>query len=222
MDASTRALMNSVAIVLIGSAMTFLAAWFWFRKNAAVAEAKRLADEHALLAKRVVDLESQLSSVKQAVQPISAAFQAILIKELTHFHTPELDELMTRVGPPSTLTAEEETRMEQLLAERATELNGDIDSFERDAAVMLPMVLKRTKREITTVEEQRRVGDPVELAVVTVLVPQEEAKEGSEESLRKIEENTAKTAESLAALNQRATDKLAAATQNKAQERRNE
>lgn len=171
MDPATRALFNSVAVAVLGAILSFAAAWFWFNKNKAVAEAKRLAEEQSELQKRVMDLESQLSSVKQAVQPISAAFQAILIKELTHFHTPELDELLTRVGPPSTLTPEEESRMAELLAARAKDLNGRIDEYEREAAVMLPMVLRRTKREIEAIDTLRRSSDPVELAVVSVAVP---------------------------------------------------
>lgn len=175
-----RALINSIAIVVLGSFLSFMAARYWFQRNVALAEAKRLADE-VTAAKKVVDderrrtdarvseLELQLSAVKQSVLPISAAFQAILIKELTHYHTPRMDELMRQLGPPVTLTDAEQTELTALLQQRTIDMNGRISDSERDAAVMLPLVMKRVLAESLA-------DDPVRLGVVTTPVTAAETK----------------------------------------------
>ena len=51
MDPVTRALWNSIGVVVIGAALSFAATWFWFHKNKAIAEARRLADEQRELQK---------------------------------------------------------------------------------------------------------------------------------------------------------------------------
>lgn len=93
------------------------------------------------------ELERQIAVLGQQVLPISTAFQAILIKQLTHYHTPELDELLRKVGPPFTLNAAEERQLAKLLEERTRDVDGLIDSSERDAAKMLPMIMARVRAE---------------------------------------------------------------------------
>lgn len=139
---------NSVGLVVFAASLTFMASAFWNRRNRRELEDKIKKDAEAAVGARLTELENKLAILNQAVVPISAAFQAILIKELTHFHTPELDGYLSKVGPPSRLTLVEEERMLLLLDERAKELNGDIPESERDAAVMLPMVMKRAKLEV--------------------------------------------------------------------------
>jgi len=149
------------AIITIFSATIGWAAnHYWYARNNTNKEVDRLAKEREELAKRVTELESQLGAVKQAVTPISAAFQAILIKELTHFHTPEMDELMVKLGPPITLTEIEKSRLTELLLVRAKDLDGRISDLERDAAIMLPMVMKRVLNDVS--HEQA-----VELSIVS-------------------------------------------------------
>ena len=194
MDPATRALLNSIGVVAIGSILSFIAAWFWFTKAARVkkkeqekqaildeakkiasertAEAARLAAQHQTLIDRVFDLEKQLVAVHQVVQPISTAFQAILIKELTHYHTPVMDELLEKIGPPNRLTPEEEEKLFVLLKERTADLDGRIDEAERDAAVMLPMVMKRAKTEAHELKNA-----PVDLKIVAVKPAGEESGE---------------------------------------------
>ena len=90
--------------------------------------------------------------------PISTAFQAILIKELTHFHTPEMDALMAKIGPPNTLTVVEQERLAVLLNERMKDMGPLISDSERDAARILPAIMKRAKIEqnvITGAEETK-------------------------------------------------------------------
>jgi len=96
---------------------------------------------------RITALEQEIAKMNLAVQPLSAAFQAVLIKQLTHIHTPELDALLVKLGPPVTLTAEEEVRLSTLLKERTTDMHDEIDDSEREAAEMLPLVIKRVKAE---------------------------------------------------------------------------
>jgi hypothetical protein len=112
---------------------------------------------------RIVELERQVALVGQAIVPISAAFQAILIKELTHIHTPVLDRLLEKVGPPSTLTTEDQINLEKELTLRANDMSTDIPDGERDAALMLPMVIRRAQRETALPQDQ------VLIKVVSVL-----------------------------------------------------
>lgn len=175
-----RSLINSAVILVLGSALSFLAARYWFQRNTAIAEAKKLADdvvtakqfadnERRDMSKRVAELELQLSAVKQSVLPISAAFQAILIKELTHYHTPRMDELMVKLGPPVTLTEAEQAELATLLEQRTIDMNGRISDSERDAAIMLPLVVKRVLAESIA-------DDPVKLGIVTTPVKTEGSK----------------------------------------------
>jgi len=152
MDLSTRALFNSIVLLVLSSAVTFAAAWFWFTKTAR-------AKEQADTLRRVAELETQLKLVGQTILPLSAAFQAVLVKQLTHYHTPEMDALMVKLGPPYTLTPGEAARLGVLLEERTRDMGDLIDEAERDAARMLPMVMKRVASDValeTTVAPELR------------------------------------------------------------------
>lgn len=173
MDPQTRMFINSIGLLVIGSFLTFAATWFWRQRNKSDAEAARLREmveqakkvadyERRETDRRVAELEQQLSAVKQSVVPISAAFQAILIKELTHYHTPRMDELMERIGPPSTLSPAEEQELFTLLVQRTQDLNGRISDSEREAAEILPAVMRRAKVEALEVEKTK-------LAIVKVV-----------------------------------------------------
>ncbi|HUD11446.1 MAG TPA: hypothetical protein VMS08_03475 [Candidatus Saccharimonadia bacterium] len=119
---------------------TFIATYFWTKRNAA--SGKKIKD-----AMRLDDLERQLSLLNQTIQPISVAFQAILVKKLTHFHTPRLDELLKKVGPPFVLTSQEEVELVRGLKNRTDEVAPSIDENERIAAAMLPFVMTWIKFE---------------------------------------------------------------------------
>src|ERR1700686_3873345 len=76
------------------------------------------------------------------VQQMSAAFQMAIVKQLTHFHTPKLDALLAKLGPPFMLT---EAEMEELIAElknREQDMGQLIDDGEREAAKMLPAIMR--------------------------------------------------------------------------------
>jgi hypothetical protein len=175
MDLATRAFLNSAAIVILGSILVFLSAWFWWNKNAAVKakdeaikEADRIRVEQEKLMERVMELEKQQNVLGIQVMPLNAAFQALLIKQLTHYHTPVMDKLMEKLGPPNTLTPEEEVELTEALKQRTQEVNGRIDESERDAAEILPLIIKRAKKEAEIPIERMKI------IMVTVERSQEE------------------------------------------------
>ncbi len=139
----TETWINSLAIAFFGAVLSLFAGLLLYYLAGRQKAAAILAAANVRLVDRVNDLERQLSAVNQAVVPISAAFQAILVKELTHFHTPEMDGLMAKLGPPFTLTEVEAKRLGVLLEERQRDMNDQISDAERDAAQMLPLVMRR-------------------------------------------------------------------------------
>jgi len=96
--------------------------------------------------------------------PLNMAMQAMLIKELTHYHAPEMDVLMQNLGPPSTLSESEEARLAVLLDERTREMGPLISPSERDAAAILPVIIKRAKAEA----EMLAGAEAMKLRLVTV------------------------------------------------------
>jgi hypothetical protein len=138
---------NSVGIALVGSLLTFLTGWFWRSRNAAVKRAEVLAEKHDAVLARLQELETKERITSQALTPIITAFQGILIKQLTHDEKPEMDLLMVKVGPPDVLTPGEYGRLMTLLHERTTDMGVEITPSERDAAVILPVVMRMANEE---------------------------------------------------------------------------
>lgn len=171
MDLATRSLINSAGLLVFGSVLTFIAARYWHLRNLAMTQAKEaelksqaIAAEHQRVLLRINELEGKLALVNQAIVPISTAFQAILIKELTHFHTPEMDALLEKIGPPNTLTSEEQDRLSVLLSERTQDMGPAISESERDAAAILPIVIKRALTEAEII----RAAEAMKMQLVTV------------------------------------------------------
>jgi hypothetical protein len=160
----TQAFVNSIGLVVLAATLTFLATMFWQRRGRIDREverkAEKLAAENNKLTERVLDMEKQLGMLNQAVLPISTAFQAILIKELTHYHTPEMDALMVKIGPPNILTDDEMARLVIMLEERTRDMGSEISDSERDAATMLPLVMKRAKFDLDNEKKLQLVSVP--------------------------------------------------------------
>lgn len=157
----------TIAIVL-GAALSFLAAFTLAkRKERRETEARDLLSAQALQ-DRLAVMEKQLALVGQAVVPISTAFQAILIKELTHYHAPVLDELLLKIGPPSTLSPEEFAALQEGLEIRTKDMHELISDSERDAAIMLPLVMKRAQTEYDAMSSIA----PLVLQFVTMIRPE--------------------------------------------------
>jgi hypothetical protein len=140
-------LFNSFAILVMGSFGTFAATWFWTQRANAVKAGELIALGHQQVVNRIADLENKLGIVSAAVTPISIAFQAILVKELTHSHTPEMDLLLTKIGPPNELSEKDDARLRVMLKERSLDFGPLISAAERDAARILPMVMARASAE---------------------------------------------------------------------------
>jgi hypothetical protein len=138
---------NSVLLLIISAILAFAAAWFWFSRNTAIEKAKVLAVDHAAVLSRLSFAEAQLARIDQVVVPINTMMQAMLVRELTHYHTPEMDELMKKIGPPSLLSEEETKRLIVLLEERTKDMGPLISASERGAATILPVIMERAKAE---------------------------------------------------------------------------
>lgn len=166
---------NSIVLMLLTVGLTTVLGWLAAsRANArqmlrdqtaaAVEAARIIADSHTKLVNEVQDLKERLSLVTAQVVPFSTAFQQILVAQLTHTHTPELDALMAKLGPPITLTEAEETEMYHLLMERQADMGEEITQEEREAALILPYVIKRARAE----QAQIAMAEGVRLQMVGV------------------------------------------------------
>jgi len=152
------AFFREAAISFVSGTFSFVLSWYWFQKRLAahMLELKHQKDE---LNKRTLEiLERDVAILKQSITPISAAFQAMLVKELTHFHTPEMDALLVKLGPPYSLSWADEQRLVELLQERTSEVSGLLTESERDAASILPAVIKRVKSELVIQKANKWLG----------------------------------------------------------------
>ena len=150
---------------LVTALVTAVGTRLWDRRRATAAATRQVQDAHSQMVLRLGAVERQLGLIGQAVLPISTAFQAILIQELTHYHTPVLDALLVKLGPPFNLTPDEEADVLRLLEERERDLGDQISDSERDAAHILPLIMKRAK-----IEAQALAGEPSQLRLVAVPV----------------------------------------------------
>ena len=121
---------NSLLLAIVGAILTFLVTRYFANRRMIESEHDKAVLSNALRDDRITALQTQLAVISAAVVPISTAFQSILIKELTHYHTPELDALMKRVGPPSLLNEVETNRLE-ISPARAIERHGHGHPGER-------------------------------------------------------------------------------------------
>lgn len=87
-----------------------------------------------------------LQVVLQAM-PLAVALQTQLVRELTHYHTPRMDALLQKLGPPITLTPAEMAELQAAILEREGDMGAAISPEERDAAHILPVVIQRAQRE---------------------------------------------------------------------------
>lgn len=114
--------------------------------------------------KEIAGIKWELQELRVTAKPITDAMTQMLVDKLTHFHTPELDDLMARRDH---LTPTEVKRMEQLLEEREVDMHGEIDDAERLAAKMLPLAIQLGKLEA--------IKAPPQLEAVMVLLPVSES-----------------------------------------------
>lgn len=131
-------ILAGVVSLLVGAILFYAAG----RRAAALL----IAAGHSDVLHRLSIAETELAVLRQQVVPISAAFQAVLVQNLTHYHTPELDALMVKLAP-YTLTKEEFNRLITLLDERTRDMGPEISEEEREAAIILPYVIRRVRAD---------------------------------------------------------------------------
>lgn len=139
MNTTLQQVLMTVGGMVFAAFLGALGVWFWRQK-----------DSKAKLSDRVSELEKQLGIVGAQIAPFNTAYQSMLIKQLTHYHTPVMDELMVKlggVGVPPTITPKEEVQLIEALKQRTEDMGPEISDDERDAAEMLPIVMRRVKRE---------------------------------------------------------------------------
>src|ERR1700735_3579393 len=87
---------------VLAAALSFIGGSYW--RGRARKDVTKDAAGAALLAtaedvqRQLNELQGKMALLGQAVQPITAAYSALLVKSLTHFHTPEIDKLLAKVG----------------------------------------------------------------------------------------------------------------------------
>lgn len=137
---------TTVVTSVLAGTVSLLVGGVLFYANGRRATAILIAADRASVLQRLVDAETELAVLRQQVLPINAAFQEVLVKNLTHYHTPELDALMDKLDPYS-LSKEEFDRLILLLDERTRDMGPEINQEEREAAIMLPYVIRRVCAE---------------------------------------------------------------------------
>lgn len=153
--------------IVLTSVVTFFFANYWFNRNAsakvAIDAAQGAKTSHDNLVLEVIELSKDMALMKQSVAPISTAFQSVLAKEMTHMHTLIMDALLVKIGPPYTLTPEEEVQLATLLKQRMVDMGDEITEQEREAAEIFPIIIKRAKAEAQALRE----GKPIDVVAVT-------------------------------------------------------
>lgn len=139
--------------------------YVWMRCRLAQARAEYLTLRETLDA-----LTHRIDLMGQAALPIGVVLQRILVKELTHFHTPRIDALLAKLGPPFALTAKEEAELLAALDARQQDRGTEIPESEREAARILPAIINRVRRDLaaTTLETV------LQYQMVSIVPPDEE------------------------------------------------
>ncbi len=133
--------LNQFLLATFGAFLVFLTTWFWRGKTEALLKAKTLSEAHEAVLARLSVVETQLKLTEQMTSPIVTAMQAILVKQLTHAHRPELDALLVKIGPPDILTDQERARLLVLLHDRSWDVDPSVGTEERSAAKILPLLM---------------------------------------------------------------------------------
>ena len=159
--------MSRLLVFVGATAFVFIAiiiTWLYLRVRDLSRIAVIVSPDNDIYA-RVLAVEAQLSALAAAASPLSEVVRDAIIKELTHLHTPELDALLEKVKS-DTLSPDDERSLLRLLKDRAEEPNHLVGAGERDAAIMLPPILRRIKQEKEAISptetELRIVSVPVQ------------------------------------------------------------
>src|SRR5688572_30207802 len=89
------------------------------RKSKRVLEDEAEAIKEVKKQKEIVaELTTKMAVLEAEAKPIHAAYLAALVSKATHFHTPRMDYLISRLNPPSSLTDDEREELEAAIQER--------------------------------------------------------------------------------------------------------
>jgi hypothetical protein len=136
---------KTIAIAVLAAALIFLGAAYW--RSESKRDEKKAADIKTAedVKSQLADLQSKMQMIGIAVQPITAAMSAMLVKSLTHSHFPDADALLAKVGPPNTLTVQEEAALAEYMQHRTKDMGPEISALERNAAQLLPLIIERSR-----------------------------------------------------------------------------
>lgn len=148
-------LVQGILLLTTGATLTFLATWFW-KRNAAKDVDKG----------RISELEKQMAVLMAEAQPINAYVQAMAIAKLTHFHTPQTDELLAKVGANTRLSEPEVEQLATALKEREGVVDSEVDEEERIWARIFPDIVRLKQIEAERLASTEET--PRDIALVSV------------------------------------------------------
>lgn len=148
-------LVQGVILLSAGALLTLLATWFWKRNAAKDADKGRLSA-----------LEQQMAVLTAEAQPINAYVQAMAIAKLTHFHTPETDKLLAKVGTNTRLSEPDVEKLALALKQREVVVDSEVDEEERIWARIFPDIVRLARIEAERLESKEET--PREIALVSV------------------------------------------------------
>lgn len=139
---------NTIIILIIGAGITFVLGRLSTKINK-----KELDSEDK--ENRIIELEQKLAVLSAEAAPIHAAFLAMSIAKLTHFHTPATDKILQKIIYPFSQTEEEIEELRIVMEERMIELNGEIEGAEKIHAKILPDLIRLAHIEATERDEEK-------------------------------------------------------------------
>lgn len=148
-------LVQGVLLLAAATVVGLLTTWFWKRNTAADVDKRR-----------ITDLEKQMAVLTAEAQPINAYVQAMAIAKLTHFHTPETDELLAKVGANERLSEPDVEKLAAALKEREGVVDSEVDEEERIWARIFPDIVRLAKIEAERLRSKEEI--PRDIALVSV------------------------------------------------------
>lgn len=148
-------LTQGVLLLTAGTALGLLVTWFW-KRNAAKDVDKS----------RITELEKQMAILTAEAKPINAYVQAMAIQKLTHFHTPQTDELLARVGANEKLSELDVEKLAAALREREVTVDSEVDEEERIWARIFPDIVRLKQIEAERLASTEET--PRDIALVSV------------------------------------------------------
>lgn len=139
---------NTIIILIIGAGLTFVLGRLSTKIN-------KKDDDNQDKENRIIELEQKLAVLSAEAAPIHAAFLAMSIAKLTHFHTPVADEILQKIVFPFNQTEEEIEELRIILEERMADPSIEINGAEKIHAKILPDLIRLAHLEAIEKEEEK-------------------------------------------------------------------